>query len=341
MNKIPFDQLFFSRTHDYLNVYLPRQAHRTNDTIKAYRAGLSDFYGFVTGVEKISAMQFRFQDCTYDFVLRYSQYLQEEKKHEPSTVNQKISVLRNYVQYVADEKIDYMQVYLSVKKVPSLRVPKVQRPVLEKDSLQKLLAAPPDTRKGNRDRMILILLFDTAIRVAELCAITMGDIQLNVNTPSIVIHGKGKKQRAVVLTDRAADHLKNYISKYHKIDEDPSTPLFPTVIHYQVSHMTERNVERILTKYASQLKQEGVSLPDSVYPHMMRRSRATGMYRDGVPLEMVSAILGHANTEITKIYAIPSVDQLRGALSKGEVDAGEEEKDWEGKEDELKRLFGL
>ncbi|MCC8082177.1 MAG: tyrosine-type recombinase/integrase [Lachnospiraceae bacterium] len=48
------------------------------------------------------------------------------------------------------------------------------------------------------------------------------------------------------------------------------------------------------------------ALPDSVYPHMLRRSRAAGLYRDGVPLEMVSAILGHSNSEVTKTYAIPS-----------------------------------
>ncbi|MEE8817082.1 MAG: tyrosine-type recombinase/integrase [Lachnospiraceae bacterium] len=341
MSKIPFDQLFFSRTNDYLNVYLPRQAHRSGGTVKTYRTGLSDFYGYVTGVEKLQVMNFRFQDCTYDFVLKYSQYLQEERQLEPSSVNQKLSVIRNYVRYVADGSIDLMQVYLSVQKVPMLRVPKVQRPVLEKDSIQKLLAAPADTKKGNRDRTILILLFDTAIRVAELCAITMGDVQLNVDMPCIVINGKGKKQRAVVLTHRSAEYLKYFVMKYHHADEDPSTPLFPTIIHGQVHHMTERNVERILTKYADQLKNNGVSLPESVYPHMMRRSRATGMYRDGVPLEMVSAILGHANTETTKIYAIPSVDQLRDALSKGEDLEGEEDKAWEGQEDEMKKLFGL
>ncbi len=340
-NKISFEQLFFSRTNEYLNLYLPRQAHRSSLTVRSYRTGLSDFYRFVTEVERISATRFRFEDCTYDFVLKYSQHLQEDRKLEPATVNQKLSVIRNYVRYVADETIDFMQIYLSVQKVPMLRVPKEHRPILEKNSLQELLSAPPDTTKGNRDRMILILLFDTAIRVAELCAITMGDVQLNADTPSIVINGKGKKQRAVVLSDRTASHLRWYAAKYHQKDENPSTPLFPTLIHGQVHRMTERNVERILTKYANQLKDKGVPLPESVYPHMMRRTRATGMYRDGVPLEMVSAVLGHANTETTKIYAIPSPEQLRNALTKGESGFDDEGKEWTGREDEMRKLFGL
>ena len=52
-------------------------------------------------------------------------------------------------------------------------------------------------------------------------------------------------------------------------------------------------------------------------------------------------VCSHANTETTKIYAIPSVDQLRDALSKGEDLEGEEDKAWEGQEDEMKKLFGL
>lgn len=74
---------------------------------------------------------------------------------------------------------------------------------------------------------------------------------------------------------------------------------------------------------------------------MLRRSRATGLYRDGVPLELVSATLGHASSETTKIYAIPSVEQMREALSKGQPDEEETKKNWEGKEAEIRRLFGL
>ena len=108
-----------------------------------------------------------------------------------------------------------------------------------------------------------------------------------------------------------------------------------------MNHMSQRNVERIVKKYGDSARKEHPSLPDKTYPHMLRRSRATGLYRDGVPLELVSAILGHASSETTKIYAIPSVEQMREALSKGQPDEEETEKIWEGKEAEIRRLFGL
>ena len=78
--------------------------------------------------------------------------------------------------------------------------------------------------------------------------------------------------------------------------------------------MTERNVERIVKKYADMIREAHPNLPKTIYPHMFRRTRATGLYRDGVELEMVSRILGHSSTETTKRYAIPSVEMMKNAM---------------------------
>ncbi len=115
--------------------------------------------------------------------------------------------------------------------------------------MKVLLNNVGDTKFGNRDRMILVLLFDTAVRASELLGISLGDISLDIIAPSILIHGKGKKERSVTLNKKTAEHLREYISYYHK-DEAPSdTPLFYTIIHGQMNHMSERNLERIVRKY--------------------------------------------------------------------------------------------
>ena len=86
---------------------------------------------------------------------------------------------------------------------------------------------------------------------------------------------------------------------------------------------------------------ERPDIPASVYPHMLRRSRASGLYRDGVPIEMVAAILGHESSETTKIYAIPSVEQLREAIEKGQPDLNKKDRLWTDKEAEMRVMFGL
>lgn len=340
-NKSTFTELFFSKTKDYLDIYLSRQEKRSQYTIKAYRISLTSFYIYVTEVRNIKVMRFCFTDCTYEFVLSYSQYLQEEKKLGNSTVNQKLAAIKSYIKYVSDGDISLMQVYLSVKNVPLLKLAKRQRQVLEKDDLKALLNSMVDTKTGNRDRMILILLFDTAVRASELLGITLGDISLDISAPTIIIHGKGKKERSVTLNKKTAEHLRKYIHHYHKLGAPFDTPLFFTIIHGQMNHMSERNLERIVKKYGEDVLQKNESLSENIYPHMLRRSRASGLYRDGVPIEMVAAILGHSSTETTKIYAIPSVQQMREAIEKGLPETQRAKKLWDGKEEELRRMFGL
>ena len=74
---------------------------------------------------------------------------------------------------------------------------------------------------------------------------------------------------------------------------------------------------------------------------MLRRSRASGLYRDGVPIEMIAAILGHSSSETTKIYAIPSVEQMKEALKIDQDETDNPEHLWEGKEDQIRKMFGL
>lgn len=342
MSKKPeFEDLFFSKTKDFLDIFLKSQSHRSSDTIKAYRISLSSFYKYVTEIRKEKVMEFCFSDCTYEFVLNYSQYLKETQKLVNSTVNQRLAALKSYLKYVADGDIGLMQTYMAVQKVPLLKVPKLQRPVIEKEELKALLSKPGNTKTGRRDRVLLSILYDTAVRVSELTGIVIGDVNLNISNPSIIIHGKGKKTRSIVLNKKCADLLKDYILHYHKVNASLDTPLFYTEIHGKINHMSQRNVERIVKKYSDIVRKEYPSLPEKTYPHMFRRSRATGLYQDGVPLEMVAAILGHSSSETTKIYAIPSVEQMREAFSKGFTDERETEKIWEGKESEIRRLFGL
>ena len=184
--------------------------------------------------------------------------------------------------------------------------------------------------------MIHLRNYSRGNRVSELTGIMFGDLSLDIAHPSLIIRGKGKKTRTIALNNKCAEQLKDYILHYHKPDAPADTPLFYTIIHGKMNHMSQRNVERIVKKYGDSIREDYPALPETTYPHMLRRSRATGLYRDGVPLEMIAAILGHSNTETTKLYAIPSVEQMREALATGNSEE-DSEKLWEGKEAEIRR----
>ena len=338
-----YESLFFSRTADFLNLYLERQAGRSPYTRRSYRAGLASFYDYIVDVRGISPMQYQFSQCTYQQVLEYSQYLQEELHHKKSTVNSKLAAIKSYLEYASDCDAAVISVYVSVSRVPFLTVPKVQMPIIQSSDLAVFLDSPEHTRIGDRDRFILILLFDSAIRVSELVGITLGDIVNDHGSYSVLIHGKGRKERCIVLSEKTGKHMDRYLKTYHGEDRGTaSRPLFYTVIHGNVSAMSVRNVERILNKYGTKARQQAPGIPDSVSPHTVRRSRATSLYRDGVPIEQVSALIGHSQIETTRsYYASPSPEQMKAAVEKGSNREPDQLPEWVGHTDDLKKKLGL
>lgn len=351
MNKskrnIKSSELFFSKTKDFLDVYIPLQRGQSQNTADSYRKSLTSFRKYTLEVKHISITKFSFADCTYEFVLDYSSYMKNIKRSKPSTINSRLSAIKAYLKYAAAMDVSLEQIYLTVDKVPFLTVPSLRRPTISEGSMKAILEAPAQvaTSVSLRDQTFLITLFDTAVRIGELVKINMCDIYLDIPAPFIVIHGKGNKDRQVGVSDNTLGFLKKYIKTAHNDGESRETPLFYVRYKGEIHHMTERNGERIIKKYAEMLRKDGVELPETVYPHMFRRTRATGMYQDSVDIEMVARLLGHAQLETTKKYANASVEQLRTAMERGTGSAINEPEEalWEGadKEAAFARKFGI
>ena len=138
--------------------------------------------------------------------------------------------------------------------------------------------------------------------------------------------------------------VKQYNSLFHKDLRRRSAPFIYTVIKGQTGRMSERNVERIVRKYADIVRKDNPGLPERVYPHMLRRTRASGWYRDGVPIETIAVILGHSDAKTTrKSYASPSVKMLREQMAPGteaEPETPEEKPLWKN-DTELAKLCGI
>lgn len=105
--------------------------------------------------------------------------------------------------------------------------------------------------------------------------------------------------------------------------------------------MSPGNVERLINKYAEQVRSEHPTLPQKVHPHMFRRTRATNLYQNGVELELVSRILGHTSTQTTRIYATPSIEMMKEAMGASVNGIPEEQPLWLKDEEELAHLCGL
>ena len=333
-----FHELFFSRTREYLDSYLALQCSRSPHTVKAYRDALTIFRRYVTS-QGLSLKTFGFDNCTRDFLLGFLEYLQQ-CGYEKSSCNQRLAAIKSYMWYVADGDITWQQNALMISRVPFLKTADKERVTLSEECLKALFSAPGMDKRGVRDATIMILLYDSAIRVSELLSLDVSSINFSASPIYIRIHGKGDKERVVTITEKTASHLQAYLKVYHA-DGKKDMPLFYTVIKGRTDRMSPGNVGRIINKYASAIRPEHPDLPDTIYPHMFRRTRACNLYQDGVELELVSRILGHSSTQTTRIYATPSVEMMRKAMEHNNSAFPDEKPLWEDDESELARLCGI
>ncbi len=340
--KILKENLFFSMTWDYLNIFLPSQNQKSNKTVKAYCDALTIFRRYVSEECKLSIEEFEFEKLTYDFILDYRIFL-ENKGYKPKTVNHRISVIAAYIKYVAMKKTELMQIYLNVSEVPYVKETQEIKEIIENpEALQMLLSSPKPSKIGIRDQIIMTILYDSAIRADELINLDLLDVNINNDVPYLRIYGKGSKERIVPISENTVLLIQNYIRIYHASGR--SSPFIYTIINGRKNHMSERNIERILEKYGDIVRKIYSDIPARIHPHMLRRTRATGWYRDGVPIEMIEALLGNSNIQTTrKSYAKPSAEMLKSEISKSDTPLIEELSEktlWEN-DDELARLCGL
>ena len=339
MKNKDFEKLFFSKTRDFLDEYLTKQCSRSPHTVKAYRDALTVFRKYVS-VQGLSLKTFGFQDCTRDFLLGFMEHLQKEG-YAKSSCNQRLAAIKSYMWYVADGDITQQQTALMVSRVPFLKNPEKEKALLSEECLKALLSAPGNRKIEIRDTAILVLLYDSAIRLSELLSLKLTDVNLKNTTPYLRIHGKGDKERIVSISEGTVKHLKNYIKLFHNQDTPAAEYLFYTLIHNQTNPMSPGNVERIINKYAEKIRPEHPELPAKVHPHMLRRTRATNLYQSDVELELVSRILGHASTQTTRIYAKPSFEMINSAMNRSNPELNAEQPLWPDDEVELARIFGI
>lgn len=340
--KILKENLFFSMTWDYLNIFLPSQNQKSNKTVKAYCDALTIFRRYVSEECKLSIEEFEFEKLTYDFILDYRIFL-ENKGYKPKTVNHRISVIAAYIKYVAMKKTELMQIYLNVSEVPYVKETQDIKEIIENpEALQMLLSSPKPFKIGIRDQIIMTILYDSAIRADELINLDLLDVNINNDVPYLRIYGKGSKERIVPISENTVLLIQNYIQIYHASGR--SSPFIYTIINGRKNRMSERNIERILEKYGDIVRKIYSDIPARIHPHMLRRTRATGWYRDGVPIETIAVLLGHSNIQTTrKSYAKPSAEMLKSEISKSDTPLIEELSEktlWEN-DDELARLCGL
>lgn len=156
-----------------------------------------------------------------------------------------------------------------------------------------------------RDEAILEVLFFSGVRAEELINIDLQDLNLRRNT--ILVNGKGSKQRIVVISQDCHKTVENYINKVRNVlllkSKTPSPALF---LNNHGNRLTTRGLEYILKQ-----TEQKIGMDLDLHPHKLRHSFATNLLSHDVPLLEIQKLLGHANLNATQIYTHVSEESLK------------------------------
>lgn len=272
------------------------------NTINNYSIDLNNFLEFIN-----SFAIYDFNEVSNVTARNYNTFLNKEKNYSPSSRNRKLSSIRMFYDYLIENNRASYNYFHSIKGAKKAkRLPRF----IYDETINKILnSIDKKTIKGQRDYMIISLLYGTGIRVGELCRIKIDDCDFYKQ--NILIHGKGNKMRMVPLYDRLNQELKNYTkirSRFLAISQANYENLF---LNMKGMPLSERGVRVIINEIITHL--EDVS---HVSPHMFRHSFATSLLNNGADIRSVQEILGHENLSSTEIYADVTVDTLMKSYDK-------------------------
>ena len=281
------------KLEEYLE-YLKYQKNYSDYTIKNYRSDIIQYLEFIRQ-QKLS-----FKEIEYKHIRLYLMYLKEDKKETNSSIDRKISGLKGFYKYLTNEGyIDNNTFSL----VNGLKKEKKLPRYFEYNELEELFNVPDiRTPLGQRDRVILELLYASGIRVGELVNIKKNDI--DQKDKSITILGKGNKERLVRYGQYCDEMLQLYLNDgYNKLNIEDTNYIF---LNNNGKPITERGIRYLLDKII-----KNTSVKKNISPHMLRHSFATHLLNEGCDLLTVQKLLGHESISATQVYTHVSTDRLK------------------------------
>lgn len=304
----------FSKTlTKYFAIHLPGTRNLSSNTIGSYSDTFRLLLIYCREKEDICPEKLTFKDFNDSLVLRFLEWLQEERKCGISTRNQRLAAIHAFCRYAQTESPQNLFTFQKILQIPSK---KHQREVIQHLSVEQtktlLLQPGAETKANRRDTAILSLLYDTGARVQELCDLQVKDIRLK-NPATVTLTGKGSKTRIVPIVGNTVGLLKSYMDENKLIGNSrQEEPLF---FNQRNAKLTRGGISHILQKY-TQRASAIIEMPTKVTPHVIRHTKAMHLYQAGVDLIYIRDILGHVDITTTDIYARADVETKRKAIEK-------------------------
>lgn len=296
--------------------YLLTEKCVAQNTLLAYQRDIAQFEQFLEQQTSVRS----FDQITSLEVKDFLKYIRLGLGVSPKSSSRKLSALKTLASYLSK----YHDLPLFTMGVSFPKLPKQLPKHITQDQVKTLLevAASDLSLLGQRNKIMICLLYACGVRVSELVSLKISQVHLAEHC--IKVLGKGGRERIIPLPDEMTVMLQNYLNVTHTylLSSDTSTKkrsagfrstdfLFPVLYAGKVSHITRQAFWRILKEIAARS-----GLMHSISPHVLRHSLATHLLKRGANLRVLQTLLGHEKINTVQVYTHLDIGHLRGLYDK-------------------------
>lgn len=293
--------------------YLIGQKDASTHTIAAYRDVWRLLLGYLDNHHHLRPSTIDFTDLDAETITGFLAYLETIRGNSARTRNARLAAIHSFFAYAAYRHPEHAEVIRHVLALKGKNTTKAQICYLTDDEVDALLDAPLSIGwVGERDRLIILALVSTGLRVSELTHLSWVDVQLT-RPAHVAVHGKGRKDRITPLGSTAQQAFQDW--RHRNISASVDASVFPS--QGTARAMTSGAVERRLHLHASRAAGPCPSLRSkNVTPHVLRHTTAMRMLAAGIDIATISLWMGHASIDSTSAYIQGDLGMKQRALDR-------------------------
>lgn len=285
-----------TREIKYFQSYLSSIKNVSNKTIENYTIDLVLLENFLS--ENKKTLLNANNDDIYDYL--------NSQDFKSKTYNRKVTSIKEFYKYLITEKYN---VSVNINKIEHIKNEKVYPKIIKFEDISKMVSVQENTTLGMRNKVIIMFLYITGLRVSELCNLTYSDI--NFQEGYIRCIGKGNKEKIIMVGELLSINLSAYTNTTRKeiLNGLESKYVF---VNSEGDPLTRQAIFNIIKDAASK-----ADIKLHVSPHTLRHCFATHMLENGADVRTVQELLGHTDISTTQVYLNISNKAIKNAyLSK-------------------------
>ncbi|MFR9652162.1 MAG: tyrosine-type recombinase/integrase [Rikenellaceae bacterium] len=300
---------------EYLN-YMERQKRCSILTLRNYRADIERFARWLMQYHQDESITI--EQATIDDIRAWIIYRVEEDRIAPASMNRELATLRSLYKWAVARN------HITANPIRTIKALKVAAPLphfIPRTKMSSVVKPPKeidnwDDYRADRDRMIIITLYYTGLRLSELASLRQSSFNSDLSMLRVI--GKGDKERVIPIANRLQSELFQYFTKLiaQNIWISSDNYLFLTK---RGSSLSRSSIYRVVRRELGEADVDGRKSP-----HIMRHTFATHLLNGGADIRVIQELLGHSSLRATQRYTHNSISTLKETYKKSHPRGGGE-----------------